>query len=209
MSINHSEDAAPEREPVLERIWDAPTRLLKWSIAGFVAATWAYGFSMSFETIGAHMTLGYIVAGLVGCRLLWGLVGPKPSRLITLARDGLGAPRYARSVLKPEPSYWPGHNPMGSLWLIAMLTALSVQIGTGLISYSDSFFDGGPLAAWAGSDWNSWANNIHDINSKVIIGLIGLHILVVFFYAAWKMEDLIGPMISGWKLVRRAEDEQS
>ena len=36
-------------EVVSERVWDAPTRLLKWVLAGCFAASWTYGFYMSFS----------------------------------------------------------------------------------------------------------------------------------------------------------------
>ena len=33
--------------------------------------------------------------------------------------------------------------------------------------------------------------------------LVALHVAAVVFYKVWKREDLIRPMIDGWKTVRR------
>ena len=92
---------------------------------------------------------------------------------------------------------------MGSLWLLALWALLILQVGTGLMSYSDSFFDGGPLASAVGSRWSAWANGVHALVARLLFAMVCLHLAAVMFYAIWKMEDLISPMLSGWKQVRR------
>ena len=190
-------------EVVSERIWDAPTRLLKWVLAGCFAASWTYGWTMSFATINTHIWLGYVLSGVLALRLIWGFVGAPASRFSFMLKAIAEAPAYMRGVLSPTPSHYPGHNPMGSLWLLAFWALLLVQIGTGLMTYSDSFFDGGPLAPMVGERWSAWANGVHALVARVLLAMVGLHLTAVFFYAIWKMEDLIGPMLTGWKQVRR------
>ncbi len=45
------------------------------------------------------------------------------------------------------------------------------------------------------------ALNWHDILGKVIMLMVVLHVATILFYRLWKREDLIRPMIVGWKRV--------
>ena len=194
-----------KQDVVVERVWDLPTRALKWALAGSFALSWIYGWTMSFTTIQTHIWLGYGLAGILTLRLLWGLVGAPASRFSALFNAVAEAPGYVMGLFKPEPSNYPGHNPMGSLWILVFWTLLLVQIGTGLMSYSDSYFDGGPLASMVGERWSAWANSVHALVARVLLAMVILHLTAVFYYAVWKMEDLIGPMLTGEKKVRRRE----
>lgn len=199
----------PEQGPAVEtvRIWDAPTRVLKWSIALAVTIAYLLGANMTFETASTHFIVGYVVSGLLGARLIWGIVGPRPSRLSTMLRDIMRIPSYAVSLFKQAPSYWPGHNPIGSLSVIALWATIAFQIGTGLFAYSDSFFSGGPLSAWVDERTRQSLTAWHHASADVLLALIALHLAAIFFYAIWKSENLIGPMVSGWKQVSRREEE--
>lgn len=191
-------------EVVVERVWDAPTRLLKWALAAVVATAWIYGWTMSFSTIQLHKWLGYAAGGLLLARLVWGFLGAPASRHGALFSAALRAPGYAGRLLRREPSHWPGHNPLGSLWLLGLWTALAVQVGSGLISYSDSFFDGGPFYSMVDEATRLRANAIHKICSKVVLGLVILHLCALAFYAVWKRENLAPSMLTGLKPVRRS-----
>ena len=43
---------------------------------------------------------------------------------------------------------------------------------------------------------------LHHLNSKLILALVILHVGVILFYWLWKRENLIRPMLSGWKPVK-------
>jgi cytochrome b len=51
------------------------------------------------------------------------------------------------------------------------------------------------------------ATGIHNINSSLILIVLGMHVLIMLFYYFWKKENLVGAMISGRKLVVSDEDE--
>lgn len=46
------------------------------------------------------------------------------------------------------------------------------------------------------------ALNLHDIIGNMILLMVLLHVAVVLFYRLWKRENLIRPMITGWKRIR-------
>ena len=54
-------------------IWDLPTRLFHWTLAGSFVLAWLT--SEGDEWLSIHAFLGYLVMGLVGFRLMWGFAG--------------------------------------------------------------------------------------------------------------------------------------
>ena len=64
-----------------------------------------------------HVTLGYTMAGLVGFRILWGLVGTRHARFASFVRGPAAVKRYllahparpARAPCRPQPGRRAGH----------------------------------------------------------------------------------------------------
>jgi len=189
-----------------ERVWDLPTRLFHWALVISVSAGWYLGEEMTFSTIEWHMWLGYATGGLIAFRIVWGIVGPPSARLSALFPSPGEVRDYLAHVFDRRPSGVAGHNPLGSLSVLALLATLFVQVGTGLFSESDDFFDGGPFASAVPDSVVRLCNEVHEISSGVLLTLIGLHVAALLFYLVWKGENLIRPMVTGMKLVRRRND---
>lgn len=180
------------------RLWDPLLRGFHWSLAFFVTLSWCLGqFGPAKMTL--HFWSGYVIAGLLIFRLIWGFVGPAPARFAHFLR-GPGAIRdYARHMLMRRPSHWPGHNPLGALSVIAMLAALATQVTTGLISDPDDYINVGPLAKHVSAATRSAAVGWHELGANLILILVLMHLGVILFYRHWKHEDLITPMLTGIK----------
>ena len=73
----------------------------------------------------------------------------------------------------------------------------------GLFSEDDGLFSAGPLASEVSGATVRLMTKFHNINAKVILGLVALHLVAVTFYLIWKRENLITPMLTGWKWVRK------
>lgn len=185
------------------RVWDLPTRVFHWLLVITVTTGWLLGNNLSFSNIQWHLYAGYATGGLIVFRIIWGIVGPSSARLGTLFASPRSVFRYVEGILKRQPSGVAGHNPLGSWAVLAMLTALSIQVMTGLFSSSDDFFTNGPLSSYASSSFVRFCNLVHEISSDVLAGLVFLHVLTLLFYLVWKRENLIRPMVTGIKLVRR------
>ena len=67
--------AASERKTL---IWDAPVRVFHWLMVLSFAGAYLTAESERWRLL--HVTLGYTMAGLVGFRILWGLVGTRHAR---------------------------------------------------------------------------------------------------------------------------------
>jgi cytochrome b len=114
------------------KVWDPLVRLFHWSLV--VAFTVAY-LTGEDESI-LHINAGYVVAGLIGFRLVWGFVGSRHARF----RDFVFGPRtllrYLRDLISGHPRRYLGHNPLGGLMVIALLVALVGTTITGLALYA-------------------------------------------------------------------------
>ena len=132
-------------------VWDRLTRIWHWSLATAVVSGWLLGRYMDFDTIQWHFYVGYVILGLMGFRLLWGFVGPKPIRWSTLIGSSLQLPGYLLELGKREPSGSVGHSPLGAIASIALIVVVSAQAASGLFIESIDFFESGPLNGMLGS----------------------------------------------------------
>ncbi len=184
------------------RLWDPFLRGFHWLLVFFVAAAWLLG-NYGPTSMTLHFWCGYMVTFLLAFRLVWGFIGPEPARFSHFLRGPGAIADYARHMFLRQPSYWPGHNPLGALSVIAMLAALVAQVGTGMMSESDNFIDAGPLAGSVSAATRKAAGSYHGFGANLILVLVLLHVGVMLFYRFWKREDLVKPMLHGRKLVRR------
>ena len=190
-------------EPQRERIWDPLVRLVHWCLVISVLAGYFMGENMSFSNIGWHFWAGYATGALLLVRILWGFVGTKPARFSDFIAGPGKTLAYAKTATKRSPSYWPGHNPMGAWSAVAIWVVLAGMVVTGLFSESDDFFTSAPLAGYIPSDMRLTMNSWHHTLHLFVLPLILLHLCAIAFYYFWKRENLVKPMITGWKWVRR------
>ena len=192
-----------------EAVWDPVTRLWHWALAASVIAGWSLGEFRTFSVMQWHIYLGYLTGCLLIFRYMWGFVGPAPIRHRTLFASLRGLPDYLRQVGRRRPSGTPGHNPLGALSVIAMLLALTAQALTGLFSEDDGLFFSGPLASEVSTDTVLLMTGYHNLFAKVVLALVALHVAAILFYLVWKRENLVLPMLNGWKWVRRNGGDHS
>lgn len=189
-----------------EKIWDPVTRLWHWLFATVVVVGWSLGKFMSFSTVQWHFYCGYTILGLLIFRYLWGFVGPTPIRYRALVPKPAEAFAYLKGFTSRHPSGTPGHNPLGSLSVIAMMLLLTGQASSGLFIVSDDYFESGPLSYLVSDAVSNRLTWWHHLLSKFILVIVGLHVAAIFYYLLWKKENLIKPMITGWKWVKSASD---
>lgn len=191
-----------DRPAQRERIWDPALRVFHWSLAVLVVSNWLIG-KIGPSDMSLHFWLGYAVIALLAFRLVWGFVGPAPARFTRFVRGPRAVLGYAREMARPRPSHWPGHSPVGALAVLAMLAVLILQVTTGLFADPQDYVNMGPLASEVSSATARMALRWHHRGADLILVLVLLHWAVIVFYRLWKREDLVRPMITGWKWVRR------
>jgi cytochrome b len=177
------------------RIWDLPTRLFHWflviCIAGAVICVNIGGNLMQW-----HAYFGYAALSLVLFRVLWGFIGAVHSRFATFVPNS----QRLIAFLSGKVGSGLGHNPLGSLSVIALLLAVGIQASTGLFTDDDIAFQG-PLAKYVPNATVSLLSSIHELNSNILFGLIGLHLVAIAYYQWVKRESILMPMIQGDKEV--------
>lgn len=182
------------------RIWDLPTRLfhalLIFCVIGLVISGEIGGDAMRF-----HFWLGYGVLTLIFFRLAWGLFGGHWSRFIHFLPKPSTLKAYIQEVRRKQATPHVGHNPLGALSVLAMLSILLLQVFSGFMS-DDEISNAGPWTALIPGDWVEWATEYHgEVGKAVLLTLIGLHVAAVLYYKHIKKDDLISPMLHGDKNV--------
>lgn len=172
-----------------QRVWDLPLRLFHWLLAASVIGAIATGL-IGGNWMGWHADLGVMVAGLLVFRLLWGLVGSTYARWTTILRAPFSLGEYLRGQWQQ-----PGHNPLGSLSVLAMLAVLIAQTVTGLLAYDDIALRG-PLARLVDTDTSLWLTDIHRLLKNLLMLLIGLHIASIVVYQL-RGRKLVQAMLHG------------
>jgi len=145
----------------------------------------AYLTSESERLADVHVFLGYTVLGLIGFRLVWGLVGTRYARFSSFAFGPSRVVRYLKSLLTRKPEHYVGHNPAGS-WVIYALLLLGLVAGaTGYATYNDI---GG-----------EWLEELHEGAAGTMLTLVVVHVLGVVVSSLLHRENLVYSMITGYK----------
>jgi len=185
-----------EASPTLRvRVWDLPTRLFHWLLALAVVGQLATGLSGAMEW---HFRIGYLVLALLLFRLVWGFAGGHWSRFAAFVYSPGSLLAYLRG--EAHPLHLVGHTPLGALSVFALLALLALQVASGLVA-DDEISASGPLTRFVSNATVSLASAWHVFAKWLVLALIVLHVLAVLFYAAVRRQHLVGPMISGDKLL--------
>ena len=174
------------------RVWDLPTRLFHWSLVLLIVGAIVTG-TLGGNLMVWHGRIGICISGLIAFRIVWGIAGS------TYARFAQFMPTPGR-VLAYLRGQWhePGHNPLGALSVFGLLGIVSFQIATGLPANDDIAFNG-PLYNLVTRELSDQLVSLHRISANLLFVLIGLHIAAIMFYAHVKKDNLVKPMITGWK----------
>lgn len=182
------------------RVWDLPTRLFHWALAACVVGLVITG-NVGGNWMNWHLRLGYAVLTLLIFRVLWGFVGGYWSRFAQFLYAPATVLAYLRGQARPE--HQVGHNPLGALSVLALLTILLAQVASGLFADDEIAFTG-PLVALVSGEWVSQATSYHkNIGKFIVLALVLLHLGAIAFYKWVKKDNLVWPMLSGDKTVER------
>lgn len=178
------------------RIWDLPTRLFHWLLAGCVIGLVISG-NVGGDAMLWHFRFGYTVLALLLFRCIWGFVGGHWSRWQQLYLSPTHVRAYLRGSTGVPP--WAGHNPLGSWSVVLMLLWLLLQVSTGLVS-DDEIANAGPLSALVSGATVSAATAWHKgLGKFFLILLVLVHVLAIVWYRVRKSQALVPAMLHGNK----------
>ncbi len=180
------------------RVWDLPTRVFHWALVLLVVASFVSG-KIGGNAMVWHGRFGLAILGLLSFRLLWGLIGSTYARFLSF----LPTPNAVIAYLRGQ---WRGlgHNPLGALSVFGLLGLLAFQVSSGLFANDDIAFRG-PLYALVSSEFSERLTGWHKLSVNLLVLLVLLHLAAIGFYAHAKKENLVRPMLTGWKEVAPEE----
>ncbi|PLX42334.1 MAG: cytochrome B [Hyphomicrobiales bacterium] len=172
-------DARPDEV----RVWDLPVRLFHWSLL----AAFAFAWITADEWDRPHEWAGYVVAGLVAFRLVWGFVGPAHARFSDFVHAPGKIIAYLRDMQRGKAKRSLGHNPAGGAMILALLAGLIGISVTGYAMTTNMF-------------WGvEWVEELHEIIATLTLIMAGLHVAGVLYSSLAHRENLIRAMITGRK----------
>lgn len=123
------------------KVWDPLIRVFHWAmVAAFIIA-----YATGEDESSIHAYAGYVIMGLIGFRILWGLIGTTYARFSNFIYSPATTLHYLKSLFTNHPKHYLGHNPAAGMMVILMLIALVVATLTGLKAYGVEGH--GPLAS--------------------------------------------------------------
>ncbi len=150
-----------------------------------------------------HALSGYCILTLIIFRLSWGLIGSYHARFINF----VPSPKTLIQYLSGKISGGLGHNPLGALSVLALLSSVGVQAVTGLFTNDDIAFEG-PFAKYVSSGTVELLTSIHYFNEKILIAVIVLHLGAILYYQKFKGDNLIKPMLQGDKEIDPSKEAE-
>jgi cytochrome b len=181
------------------KLWDAPTRLFHWALVAAVSTALATGLTGG-SWMELHGKAGLAIGGLLVFRLVWGFAGNRQARFASFLPTLSSLRAYLRGQWRGV-----GHNPLGALSVLALLSLLSLQLSTGVFGNDEIAFTG-PLAAHVSESLSLWLTGWHHRFANVLYLLLGLHVAAIAFYRLVKKDDLVKPMVTGYKEVPNTQE---
>ncbi|HSM32135.1 MAG TPA: cytochrome b/b6 domain-containing protein [Woeseiaceae bacterium] len=200
------------------KVWDPLVRIGHWIlVAGFFTA-----YFTEEELLTQHTWAGYVVAGVVLLRIVWGFIGSEHARF----RDFVRAPgetlRYLGEIATNRAKRFIGHNPAGGAMVVALLLSLVVTTWSGLEIYAIEE-NAGPLAGLYGATGpqlpslvatahasdddrgdereraEEFWEEVHEVAANLTLLLVLLHVAGVVIASRAHHENLVKAMLTGRK----------
>lgn len=164
-------------------VWDPLVRVFHWTLVTAFAVAWV----SSEESEVIHEWSGYVIAGLVAIRVIWGFVGTRHARFSDFVRGPRETVSFLKETIALRAKRYLGHNPAAGAMVVALLVMLVVTVATGIMMTTD---------AWWGSEW---LEELHEGAANATLILVGLHVIGVLVTSYEHGENLVRGMITGRK----------
>lgn len=162
--------AGPRRRAI-----DDPTRALHWLLALSFAGAWLTAEADGWRMV--HVSLGYLAAGTLLLRGLWGLIGPRAAAWSAWGRRVVSLPR-TRS-----------HGAWQGLAVLLMLALVGLAAGTGVAQ------DLG--ASTLSETLRDALGEVHEFAGNTALFAVGAHVALVLFGTVVLKNNRLRAMLTG------------
>ncbi len=167
------------------KVWDPLVRLIHWSLALTIMLNGAF----VDEESSLHEWIGYTAVGLIGVRLIWGMIGTQYARMSVFPPNPVAALRHLTALFKGERTVHLSHNPLGALMVYNIWLTILFLGATGYMMGTIRFFG------------IEWVEEAHEIAFNWLLVSIVLHIGGVIFETWRTGVPLVRSMIDGRKRI--------
>ncbi len=161
------------------RVWDLPTRLFHWSMVICFVGAWLTREGDGQRLL--HVLFGYTLFGLIGIRLIWGVIGTRYARFAEFIRG----PRAVIDYLSGKATRYIGHNPAGAIAIVLML---ALGLGSGITGW-----------LMASGRAGEGLEDIHEFFANGSLAVVIVHVLGVIWSSLRHRENLPRAMLTGKK----------
>ena len=172
-----------ETENTTVKVWDWPVRVFHWTLAASVLGAFVTGENEDFERL--HQTLGWVAAGSIAFRVVWGLIGTRYARFREFVRGPAQVWAYVKSVRSGQAQHFVGHNPLGAIAVIVLMVLVGLSVYTGWLLTAD--------------DVAEWLEDAHEIAANTLITVVLVHVIGVLWGSRTHGENLLKAMLTGRK----------
>lgn len=169
--------------PRTVRVWDPVVRLFHWTV---VVGCVLNLFVLEEGKI-AHQTVGYVIAGALAVRLVWGFLGTHHARFAAFFPTRRRLLPYLAALRRGDAPRRLGHNPAGAVMMLLLMLLLAGTAATGWMSTLDVF--------WG----REWVGGLHATLANGIMVLALLHAAAALFESWRHRENLVWSMVTGRK----------
>jgi cytochrome b len=181
------------------KVWDLPVRLFHWTLVTCFIVT----FITEDDVLDLHVLAGYIIAGLLVFRLIWGFIGSRYARFSDFVKSRAEVMAYLKQVLRFRAANYTGHNPAGGMMVIALLISLAITTLTGFAVYGAEEMSG-PFVGLMSSlpqFMGKVFEELHEFFANFTLLLVLIHVSGVIVTSIQHRENLVKAMINGYKRV--------
>ena len=164
-------------------VWDRFVRVFHWSLVSSV--TFNYFVMNDGKT--THQIVGYMAVTLVVSRIIWGFIGSRHARFADFLPTPSRLAQHIRQVTSGNHVAIQGHNPVGALMMLALMSTVLALGTTGWMQTLDAY--------WG----EEWLQNLHRDIGNVLMGLATLHALAAIVMGRMERTRLIKAMFTGVK----------
>ncbi len=166
-------------------VWDPLVRLIHWGLVLSILLN----STIIDEESNLYEWIGYIAVGLVGVRLIWGLIGPRYARFSIFPPNPAAALRHLVALSKGDKTLHLSHNPLGALMAYNIWVMVLILGVTGYMMGTIRFFG------------VEWVEEAHELAFNWLMISIAIHIGGVLF-DSWRTGiSLIRAVIDGRKRI--------
>lgn len=189
------------------KVWDPLVRIFHWSLVATFFIAWLSGDE--WESV--HVAAGYIIAGLVAFRLMWGFIGTQHARFTDFVYSPATVITYLKDLAAQRAKRYLGHNPAGGWMVVALLVSLALTTLTGMMAHGTitvvfSLISPALAHGRKGHDEDEDEDEgeelfeeTHEFFAHLTLLLVAVHVAGVLVSSLLHRENLVRAMVTGRK----------